>query len=71
MGNFGIEPQLIYKELIATNLKISSQPDELGRFPIDFDGTEEELLKQLNCIRLDDALKRFNNIRNNDGDYTR
>lgn len=66
MKGFGIHPKLITKELNENknNLKISSTPNEYGEYAIDFNGSEEELLKQLNCIKLEDALKKFNDLRN-------
>lgn len=66
MSHFGVDPHQLLSELSEkmSDLKISSEPNECGEYIIDFSGTEEELLKHLNCIKLEDALKNFNDFLN-------
>lgn len=64
MGSFGKALHESVDEIYRrTGIKFSDKPDAKGRYVIEnFDGSIEELAERLDCVTVENAIKRLNEV---------
>lgn len=62
LGSIEYLNKILNERTQQMNFTISEQPDETGCFIVEGDGTMEEFFEQLGCVKLEDAMKRINEI---------
>ncbi len=64
MGSFGKALHESVDEIYRrTGIKFSDKPDAIGRYVIEnFDGSIEELAERLDCVTVENAIKRLNEV---------
>lgn len=63
MGSFGkmLSQEEWNERLQRAGIRISKEPDEKGRYVIEnFNGSDEELFKILNCIPFEESMEKLN-----------